>query len=83
MIDTILKRGDQLVTFPKLGREIDRYNRPGIRELIEAPYRIIYRVHRYGSIVNQDEDFARVKVSNPGKVVNGNRVRLQCEREIE
>jgi len=46
MIDTILKRGDQLATFPKLGREIARYNRPGIRELIEAPYRIIYRVHR-------------------------------------
>ena len=27
MVDTILKIGDQLATFSKLGREIDRYNR--------------------------------------------------------
>jgi plasmid stabilization system protein ParE len=46
IVDTILRHGDQPVTFPKLGREIDRYNRPGIRELIENPYRIIYRIGR-------------------------------------
>jgi len=45
-IDAILKRGDQLATFPKLGRVVDRYKRPGTRELVENPYRIIYRLRR-------------------------------------
>src|SRR5438034_7430752 len=44
--DRILKRGDQLAAFPLLGRVVDRYKRPGIRELVEAPYRILYRVRR-------------------------------------
>jgi plasmid stabilization system protein ParE len=43
-IDRILKRGDQLASFSQLGRVVDRYKRPGIRELVEAPYRIVYRV---------------------------------------
>ena len=45
-IDGILKRGDRLATFPHLGRVVERYSRPGIRELIEAPYRILYRVRQ-------------------------------------
>jgi toxin ParE1/3/4 len=45
-IDRILRRGDQLAAFPNLGRVVERYGRPGIRELIEAPYRIVYRVRR-------------------------------------
>ena len=47
-IDVILKRGDQLAAFPHLGRVVDRYKRPGIRELVETPYRILYRVRRHG-----------------------------------
>jgi toxin ParE1/3/4 len=43
-VDRILKRGDQLVSFPNSGRAVDRYERPGLRELIEPPYRIVYRV---------------------------------------
>ena len=43
-IDRILKRGDQLVAFPSSGRVVDRYERPGLRELIEPPYRIVYRI---------------------------------------
>ena len=46
MVDSILKRGDQLAAFPNLGRVVDRYKRPGIRELLEPPYRILYRVRR-------------------------------------
>ena len=46
IVDSILKRGDQLASFPHLGRVVDRYRRPGIRELVEAPYRILYRVGR-------------------------------------
>jgi plasmid stabilization system protein ParE len=46
VIDRILKRGDHLAIFPRLGRLVDRYRRPGIREVVEAPYRIVYRVQR-------------------------------------
>jgi plasmid stabilization system protein ParE len=46
VVDNILKRGDQLAAFPHLGRVVDRYRRPGIRELVESPYRILYRVRR-------------------------------------
>ena len=45
-IDRILRRGDHLASFPNLGRVVERYRRPGIRELIEAPFRIVYRVRR-------------------------------------
>jgi len=45
-VDGILKRGDHLATFPRLGRVVHRYKRPNIRELVEAPYRIVYRVRR-------------------------------------
>jgi toxin ParE1/3/4 len=44
VIDRILQRGDQLAAFPLSGRIVERYKRPGIRELIESPYRIMYRV---------------------------------------
>lgn len=46
MVDRILKRGDQLESFARLGRVVHRYKRPGIRELIEPPYRILYRTRR-------------------------------------
>lgn len=44
VVDGILRRGDQLETFPAPGRNVTHYNRPDIRELIEGPYRIVYRV---------------------------------------
>jgi len=40
------KRGDHLAAFPHLGRMVNSYKRPGIRELVEAPYRILRRVRR-------------------------------------
>ena len=45
-IDRIIKRGDSLASFPQLGRIVEHYNRPNIRELIENPYKIIYRVQK-------------------------------------
>lgn len=45
-VDRILRRGDYLTSFPNLGKEVARFRRPGIRELIEAPFRIVYRVRR-------------------------------------
>jgi len=44
LVDGILKRGDRLGRFPRLGRKVDRYDDPEIRELIETPYRIVYRI---------------------------------------
>jgi plasmid stabilization system protein ParE len=45
-VDRLLRRGDQLGAFPNLGKTVDRYGRRGIRELVEPPYRIVYRVRR-------------------------------------
>lgn len=44
VIDRILRRGDQLSTFPHSGRSVPNSRRPNLRELIERPYRIIYRM---------------------------------------
>ena len=44
VVDRILRRGDQLASFPLSGRIVERYKRPGVRELIESPYRIVYRI---------------------------------------
>ena len=44
MVQRILARGPQLVTFPDSGRLVPEVGRPEIREVIEGPYRVIYRV---------------------------------------
>lgn len=46
VIDRILRRGDQLSAFPLSGRTVLHSRRPNVRELIEEPYRIIYRVRK-------------------------------------
>ncbi|HEY3136166.1 MAG TPA: type II toxin-antitoxin system RelE/ParE family toxin [Blastocatellia bacterium] len=42
----MLSRGDQLATFPLSGRMVPHRRRKNVRELIERPYRIVYRVRR-------------------------------------
>jgi addiction module RelE/StbE family toxin len=44
MIDRLTKRSEQLATFPESGRMVPEYEAPDIREVIENPYRIIYRI---------------------------------------
>ncbi len=44
MIDRILRRSRQLALFPELGGIVTDYDDPTIREVLELPYRIIYRV---------------------------------------
>ena len=44
MVQRIFARGPQLVTFPDSGRQVPEVGRPEIREVIEGPYRVIYRV---------------------------------------
>ena len=38
-------RLDQAREFPESGRGVPEFARPEIRELIEWPYRLVYRVH--------------------------------------
>jgi plasmid stabilization system protein ParE len=45
-VDRILRRGDQLAAFPNSGRVVVRFRRPDLRELVEPPYRIVYRVRQ-------------------------------------
>lgn len=44
VVDRLTKRSEQIATFPESGRMAPEYEAPDIREVIERPYRIIYRV---------------------------------------
>jgi addiction module RelE/StbE family toxin len=44
MVDKITKRSSQIVDFPLSGRKVPEYDTEDIREVIESPYRIIYRI---------------------------------------
>jgi len=44
MVDRITHRLEQIADQPLSGREVPEYQTEDIRELIEKPYRIIYRI---------------------------------------
>ena len=44
MVDNITRRSEQIGDQPYSGRKVAEYQTEDIRELIEKPYRIIYRV---------------------------------------
>jgi len=44
MIDRITRRSEQIASFPMSGRMVPEYEAGDIREIIEKPYRIIYRI---------------------------------------
>ena len=44
VVDRIVHRLGQAQRFPESGRVVSEYERAEIRELIEFPYRVIYRV---------------------------------------
>ena len=44
VVRRILDQGKQLEAFPESGRIVPEVGRPEIREVIEPPYRVIYRV---------------------------------------
>ncbi len=44
MVDRITKRSEQIASFPMSGRKVTEYEADDIREIIEKPYRIIYRI---------------------------------------
>jgi toxin ParE1/3/4 len=44
MVDKITRRSEQIADQPLSGRKVPEYQNDDIRELIEKPYRIIYRI---------------------------------------
>lgn len=44
VVDRLTRRSEQIGAFPGSGRRVPEYDRKDVREVIEAPYRIIYRV---------------------------------------
>lgn len=44
MVDRITRRSVQIIDQPYSGRKVPEYQVEDIRELIEPPYRIIYRI---------------------------------------
>jgi addiction module RelE/StbE family toxin len=44
MVDKITRRSEQIAEHPLSGRKVPEYDAEDIRELIENPYRIIYRI---------------------------------------
>ena len=44
MVDKITRRSEQITDQPLSGRKVPEYETEDIRELIEKPYRIIYRI---------------------------------------
>ena len=44
MVDKITLRSDQIAAQPLSGRKVPEYEADDVRELIEKPYRIIYRI---------------------------------------
>lgn len=43
-VDKITRRSQQIVDHPLSGRKVPEYEAEDIRELIETPYRIVYRI---------------------------------------
>ncbi len=44
MIDRLTRRSEQIAGFPLSGAMVPEYEADDIREVIEKPYRLIYRV---------------------------------------
>ena len=44
IVDKITLRSDQIAAQPLSGRKVPEYEADDVRELIEKPYRIIYRI---------------------------------------
>ena len=44
VVDRITRRSEQITKFPGSGRMVPEYEAPDVREVIERPFAIIYRV---------------------------------------
>ena len=50
MVDRLTSKSKQAGSFPASGQAVSEYQQPNIRELLEGPYRIIYRIDQ-GQVV--------------------------------
>lgn len=44
LIDKLIRRAEKIPEFPQAGRAVPEFELPDVREVIEPPYRIIYRI---------------------------------------
>lgn len=44
IVDRLTRRAAQMEQFPRSGRAVPEFGLPQLRELIEGPYRLIYRI---------------------------------------
>ena len=44
VIERLVRRSIQIGEFPHTGREVPEYQRDDMREILERPYRILYRI---------------------------------------
>jgi addiction module RelE/StbE family toxin len=44
VIERLVRRSIQIGEFPHTGREVPEYQRDDLREILERPYRILYRI---------------------------------------
>jgi len=44
VVDRLTRRSQQLTELPNSGRQVPEYVRNDVRELLENPYRIIYKI---------------------------------------
>lgn len=44
IVDRITRRSEQITEFPNSGRIVPEFRDENIREIIERPYRVIYRI---------------------------------------
>ena len=47
----LFDRADLLAEYPEAGRRVPEYDHPAVRELVDAPYRIIYLYRRDAAVV--------------------------------
>ncbi|HEX9811203.1 MAG TPA: type II toxin-antitoxin system RelE/ParE family toxin [Burkholderiales bacterium] len=44
VIERLIERSRQIATVPHAGRQVPEYQREDVREVLERPYRLIYRI---------------------------------------
>jgi toxin ParE1/3/4 len=44
LVDRLTKRSEQMAAFPRSGPVVAEYRREDIRQVLERPYRIVYRI---------------------------------------
>ena len=50
IVTRLIRAVDRLKDFPQSGRVVPEFERPAVREIVERPYRIVYRLVRNNEI---------------------------------